>query len=1018
MAAAAAATQLPPELWNKVLVEYCDASNRTVGRLAQTCTALRNTMLEDEGIWRTLFHRRFYDQSVVLEDMENRNDDTDVNFELKVQPVVVPGESQLNQQEHQIFQQYLDKRDPSAADSYRPRARSCMTSPAEQNALVPLRPASATASSSTSRNIFSTTMTRGARTNGSSNAISSNIWRKRYVALHDLERRFRKGLFDRKIQLTAEPTPVCDVHLTPGTRDVSIALGSGEILSMRGKEILSRQTAPSPAVRCFVDRVSGTLFAGLQSGEIMIGGQIFAKAHLGKVCGLEQVINTVASIGGGGPASPLSVRASSSSPSDALISPSTNLLFSCSSSDDCVKLWDIQHGKRNEAIAAYRHESVTTLSAVSAYEVWSGGNDRMLNRWDTRVIGTTGPVQSFGPADDWVMMVEAGGQSGNLVRAADKAIHLWDARYGTKPLLTTHKHKKLITRFHSMMTRRTHAPRLVSCSLDGRVKISSLDRYRDDALELDLGPAGVDDSRSTTREGRGSDLLDRSASGLDEDSLHMISSTRRTSSAFNDSFSSDELVVREGRTLSTGSWEESFRSPDAQYSYLEADLSKAMPIVHDAEATTLPCSNDYCLCVDFDDTKLLVGGVDGSLFEYNFEKTFDLDNCGGGRAMKSRKLFRTVKKSRSKEVLSQEVVENKGRAEEKQGEEHNSHYNFSSDADATASTREGGFTSTSSSSGTRILSSSTTAAPVVRSIGHKQDHHAQTLFSPKSRNNGFSSSRSSADSSTAPDQHLQGHERGESKQQEGHQHFRPMKLQSRRGAQDEVNDFGEDGDEAEDEPLARQKPKPQQLSVRQRTRTSSSRGSSKGLSTNAGADATAQMKKKQKTKQETTTGNKTKRNSRGRSIRSDEELFSSKEDADSSSSDSDDGNVERLEEKIPSSEFLYGLARQQHLKELGHRLMSIETVASINSVEQQQSGAVLRTTSSSYTHQSLPVGMPTTQRQERVHSTSMSPELVVSRSRMTSTGVENEAGSRARSTCWHMSSHGATSADLEESPEL
>eukprot|EP00392_Amoebophrya_sp_AT5.2_P000689 g690.t1 len=462
----------------EVLVEYCDASNRSVGRLAQTCTALRNTILEDDGIWRTLFQRRFGAHATVTAP-PNPHNSTELMIPARTSRIASSTSTS------------------GTADAL----RGCGTAP--------------------------------------SGACSINTFRDHYVALHDLERRFRKGLWDRKLKLATHPTPVCDVHLNPGTRDVCIALGSGEIVCMRGRDVLSRKHAVSPAVRCFV-APGEVLYAGLQNGDILIGDDFsLQKAHAGKVCGLEKCV-------GAGEES---------------------LLFSCSPADDCVKLWDLNASNARDPVMVWRHDSASTLSVVSGVDVWTGGSDRMLNRWDAREMGSGRPVQSFGPADDWVMMVEAG--SGNMVRAADKAIHLWDPRYPKSAVLSTHRHQKLITRFHSMMTRKTCAPRLVSCSLDGRVKISSLDSYN----------------------------------------------------------------------------------------FMEASL------VH-SEATTLPCSNDYVLCVDFDDTKLLVGGVDGTLFEYDFERSFvrgpksngaKRDGAHGEQAESSAKSStKKQKKHPSLEMLSSE----------------------------------------------------------------------------------------------------------------------------------------------------------------------------------------------------------------------------------------------------------------------------------------------------------------------------------------------------------------------------
>ena len=58
------------------------------------------------------------------------------------------------------------------------------------------------------------------------------------------------------------------------------------------------------------------------------------------------------------------------------------------------------------------------------------------------------------------------------------------------------------------------------------------------------------------------------------------------------------------------------------------------------EEATLSCSDDYVLCVDFDDTKLIVGGVDGSLYVYDFERR------ERKRVVDLRPMFRSSRKSK------------------------------------------------------------------------------------------------------------------------------------------------------------------------------------------------------------------------------------------------------------------------------------------------------------------------------------------------------------------------------------
>mmetsp|Transcript_10618 Transcript_10618/g.25945 ORF Transcript_10618/g.25945 Transcript_10618/m.25945 type:complete len:788 (+) Transcript_10618:311-2674(+) len=784
MAAAAAATQLPPELWNKVLVEYCDASNRSVGRLAQTCTALRNTILEDDGIWRTLFQRRFGAHATVTAP-PNPHNSTELMIPARTSRIASSTSTS------------------GTADAL----RGCGTAP--------------------------------------SGACSINTFRDHYVALHDLERRFRKGLWDRKLKLATHPTPVCDVHLNPGTRDVCIALGSGEIVCMRGRDVLSRKHAVSPAVRCFV-APGEVLYAGLQNGDILIGDDFsLQKAHAGKVCGLEKCV-------GAGEES---------------------LLFSCSPADDCVKLWDLNASNARDPVMVWRHDSASTLSVVSGVDVWTGGSDRMLNRWDAREMGSGRPVQSFGPADDWVMMVEAG--SGNMVRAADKAIHLWDPRYPKSAVLSTHRHQKLITRFHSMMTRKTCAPRLVSCSLDGRVKISSLDRYRDDVsynttarrkLSTVVGEGAADEVV-----GNVDGALSRTRSGI----VTLNPSTRRTDAGFDmDAISSGAHAHFE----------------NASYNFMEASL------VH-SEATTLPCSNDYVLCVDFDDTKLLVGGVDGTLFEYDFERSFVpparprtrassstgtptkssgpphstsgfVGGGGGGGGGNAPAITSSV-------VLGARGAETVGRGRAQTEGDGDGVLRFAGldwlpvtkIHDATSGSGSPGVAATSQESDARVRSPGISESPKTKAARNSLEEKF-TAMSDNGLRLGLAAGAAAAPPKSSAEL------------------FRRSKSRSAEGANEYASCPSSSSD---DEPLQVRGPK--------------SNGAKRDGAHGEQAESSAKSSTKKQKKHPSL------------------EMLSSEDDG--SSTDEQEELMRCSRE--PSSEFLYGLARQQHLKELGNRLMSVES---------------------------------------------------------------------------------------------
>jgi len=71
---------------------------------------------------------------------------------------------------------------------------------------------------------------------------------------------------------------------------------------------------------------------------------------------------------------------------------------------------------------------------------------------------------------DWCLCVETSSQDANKIRASDKAVNLFDLRKSGEAVEERHRGKRLVSRFKSDSTLR-----LVSCGLDGEVKVSSLE---------------------------------------------------------------------------------------------------------------------------------------------------------------------------------------------------------------------------------------------------------------------------------------------------------------------------------------------------------------------------------------------------------------------------------------------------------------------------------------------------------------------------------------------------------------
>lgn len=313
-----------------------------------------------------------------------------------------------------------------------------------------------------------------------------------------------------------------------------------------------------------------------------------------------------------------------------------------------MRVWDLANATasfptanhRPAPLSSLQHEGVVTISPRGRdfpCELFTGGNNRMVCYWDLRV-GNEHPVQNF-RHDDWVLMVEAGedqattnapdrtrssssssSSSSHMVRAADKAIHMWDARNPGEKLETRHAHRKLVTRFHSV-SRQTAAPRLVSCSLDGSVKISSLEEEQEGGpFANNLNNDSVDKVRQMQGGGADRDegLLSRDSGGGRAPLVNLLPpgfvGMRNGSGGAG---AGAPPLVPEGATYPFAPRARLDQEGAARLD--QEGVHRAEPPPPLALETTITTTSDYALCMDFDDTRLIVGGLDGSLYVYDFD---------------------------------------------------------------------------------------------------------------------------------------------------------------------------------------------------------------------------------------------------------------------------------------------------------------------------------------------------------------------------------------------------------------
>lgn len=142
--------------------------------------------------------------------------------------------------------------------------------------------------------------------------------------------------------------------------------------------------------------------------------------------------------------------------------------------DGLVKAWDLgvdRFGDHRQSFGGHAAAVVSVAAApLGRHTFLTGSHDRTMRLWDARQGDGASAEVARWRQQDWVTCVEFHPTSSDTIFSSDKSLHQWDLRkVCDSPLATLHRHRKLISRF------RVDPLRLASCSLDGCVKVSSLE---------------------------------------------------------------------------------------------------------------------------------------------------------------------------------------------------------------------------------------------------------------------------------------------------------------------------------------------------------------------------------------------------------------------------------------------------------------------------------------------------------------------------------------------------------------
>jgi hypothetical protein len=258
-----------------------------------------------------------------------------------------------------------------------------------------------------------------------------------YGATHVLEQRFTSGSFCSRGRVYHSNPITCIVM---DGSNVYVTDNSGQVLLLcQGEEptLIPFHSLPSPS-SCISIIKNERFCAGHLDGCISWFGieepASIIQVHSGRVTALSQL---------------------------------GSLTLSVSSKDQSLRLTDAEKQTECQARKLSADAAPNTVAALSENSAMVGCRDDRCRVYDFRVSGL--PVQTI-ELIDWCLCVEAAPNNPFHVRASDKAVHLFDLRTIESPIETRHMNRRLISKFKSDSTLR-----LVSCSLDGHLRVSSLE---------------------------------------------------------------------------------------------------------------------------------------------------------------------------------------------------------------------------------------------------------------------------------------------------------------------------------------------------------------------------------------------------------------------------------------------------------------------------------------------------------------------------------------------------------------
>ena len=270
--------------------------------------------------------------------------------------------------------------------------------------------------------------------------------REVYGATHALERRFSTGEFRSRSRSSIDSPVTC---IAMATNQIAVGDVKGRIHFYDNPDMVDHDSPSTTPTEPVVVETSAPVSCLTYAGSTLISGHANGLLSVWPI----EVGPTV-----------IPVHQQNARVSGIALSFATSII-TASSADQSVRVTDLSTTADIFVRRFAPDAAPNTVSSDGSNLVLIGCRDSKSRLVDLRTSNSCIVFE----LDDWCLSVEISTDP-NYIRASDKAVRLFDIRNPAVSVESRHQSQRLISRFKS-----DSSLRLVSCGLDGEVKVSSLE---------------------------------------------------------------------------------------------------------------------------------------------------------------------------------------------------------------------------------------------------------------------------------------------------------------------------------------------------------------------------------------------------------------------------------------------------------------------------------------------------------------------------------------------------------------